>query len=122
MRAIWVLLLLGAWSAATCIGPQCRDASASCIPTTRDCRPADQRIVMLAADWCGYCRKQQKDFELAKRALPRLRRRHARRRPRDAGARAHAACRSRVIGQQVVRGYDTAELKQHLTPLGYQVY
>ena len=22
-------------------------------------------IVMLAAEWCGYCRKQQKDFELA---------------------------------------------------------
>ena len=27
-----------------------------------------------------------------------------------------------VVGQQVIHGYDTASLKQSLTPLGYRVY
>ena len=78
-------------------------------------------IVMLAAEWCGYCRKQQKDFELA----------NVRYRILDVdtpdGDRAMQALGARgvpvtVIGQDVVRGYDTAALDQKLIPLGYQVY
>ena len=78
-------------------------------------------IVMLAADWCGYCRKQQKDFELA----------NVRYRILDVetaeGDRAMQALGTRgvpvtVIGQDVVRGYDTAALDQKLIPLGYRVY
>jgi glutaredoxin len=81
----------------------------------------DSGIVMLAADWCGYCRKQQKDFEMAGvryRVLDV---------DTDEGGRAAAALGTRgvpvtVVGQQVIRGYDTVSLKQNLEPLGYRVY
>ncbi len=81
----------------------------------------ESRIVMLAADWCGYCVKQRKDFELA----------NVRYRVLDIetpdGDRAMKALGARgvpvtVIGQDVVRGYDTAALDEHLQPLGYRVY
>ena len=78
-------------------------------------------IVMLAAEWCGYCRKQQGDFERA----------GVRYRVLDIddedGGRAMRALGARgvpvtVIGQAVVRGYDTGALDEGLTPLGYDVY
>ena len=78
-------------------------------------------IVMLAAEWCGYCRKQQGDFERA----------GVRYRVLDVdqadGDRAMRAIGARgvpvtVVGQGVVRGYDTAALDQRLAPLGYDVY
>ena len=78
-------------------------------------------IVMLAAEWCGYCRKQQKDFELAGvryRVLDV---------DQEEGQRAARALGTRgvpvtVIGQQVIRGYDTVALGQGLAPLGYDVF
>ena len=78
-------------------------------------------IVMLAAEWCGYCRKQQKDFELAGvryRVLDV---------DQEEGQRAASALGTRgvpvtVVGQQVIRGYDTAALDKHLSPLGYDVF
>ena len=78
-------------------------------------------IVMLAAEWCGYCRKQQKDFE---RAGVRYRVLDV---DQEEGQRAASALGTRgvpvtVVGQQVIRGYDTAALDQHLTPLGYDVF
>ncbi len=81
----------------------------------------DDRIVMLAAEWCGYCRKQRKDFELA----------NVRYRLLDIdtpeGDRAMRALGKRgvpvtVIGQDVVSGYNTAALDEKLIPLGYRVY
>jgi glutaredoxin len=81
----------------------------------------EKGIVMLAADWCGYCRKQRSDFEMA----------GVRYRVLDVdtaeGGRAAAALGTRgvpvtVVGQQVIRGYDTASLQQNLEPLGYRVY
>ena len=81
----------------------------------------DAGIVMLAAEWCGYCRKQQGDFERA----------GVRYRVLDIddedGGRAMRALGARgvpvtVIGQAVVRGYDTGALDEGLTPLGYDVY
>ncbi|MBB1088353.1 glutaredoxin family protein [Lysobacter sp. SG-8] len=80
----------------------------------------ERRIVMLAAEWCGYCRKQQKAFELA----------DVRYRVLDvdteAGQRAMHALGARgvpttVIGQDVIRGYDTQGLQDRLEPLGYRV-
>ena len=78
-------------------------------------------IVMLAAEWCGYCRKQQKDFELAGvryRVLDV---------DQEEGQRAANALGTRgvpvtVVGQQVIRGYDTAALDKSLAPLGYDVF
>ncbi|RDZ27680.1 glutaredoxin family protein [Lysobacter silvisoli] len=81
----------------------------------------DSKIVMLAAEWCGYCRKQRKDFEQA----------NVRYRVLDVdtpeGARAASALRSNgvpvtVIGQDVIHGYNTDALKDKLTPLGYTIY
>ena len=75
-------------------------------------------IVMLAADWCGYCRKQQAAFE-------------------KAGVRytwvdvetadGHAAMQAvggrgvpvTIVGQEVVHGYQPQRLHKLLQPLGY---
>jgi glutaredoxin len=81
----------------------------------------DTKIVMIAAEWCGYCRKQQKDFEQA----------GVRYRVLDYDqAEGEAASRAlgtrgvpiTVIGQNVVAGYRTSQLDAHLEPLGYDVY
>ena len=78
-------------------------------------------IVMLAAEWCGYCRRQQAEFAAGK----------VRYRVLDIdtpdGARAMRAIGARgvpvtVIGQNIVRGYDTPMLGKHLQPLGYRIY
>lgn len=81
----------------------------------------ENKIVMLAAEWCGYCRKQQKDFEQA----------NVRYRVLDVdtpeGERAARALGSNgvpvtVVGQDVIHGYQTDALKEKLTPLGYSIY
>lgn len=78
-------------------------------------------IVMLAAEWCGYCRRQQAEFAAGK----------VRYRVLDIdtpdGARAMQALGARgvpvtVIGQTVIRGYAAAALAEHLEPLGYPLY
>jgi glutaredoxin len=119
VRALWLLLVVGlagglhAWHT--------RGAGTELQPDDPRLQTGDTDIVMLAADWCGYCRKQQDDFERA----------NVRYRVLDVntpeGARAMRALGTRgvpvtVIGQNVVRGYDTASLDQHLSPLGYRVY
>jgi glutaredoxin len=119
VRVLWLLLVIGlagglhAWHK--------RGAGAELKPDDPRLQTGDARIVMLAADWCGYCRKQQGDFERA----------NVRYRVLDVdtpeGDRAMQALGARgvpvtVIGQNVVRGYDTARLDRHLSPLGYRVY
>ena len=78
-------------------------------------------VVLLSASWCGYCRKLRRDFDGARVAYRLL----------DVdtpeGARAMQALGARavpvtVIGQHVVRGYDTDALNERLIPLGYRVY
>ncbi|WP_407354310.1 glutaredoxin family protein [Luteimonas sp. R10] len=118
MRALWIPMLLALVGAAL----HFRGAGeAELHPDDPRNATGDDRIVMLAAEWCGYCRKQQKDFELA----------NVRYRVLDVdtpeGDRAMQALGTRgvpvtVIGQDVVRGYDTAALDSKLTPLGYRVY
>lgn len=84
-------------------------------------KTGDDKVVMLAADWCGYCRRLQDDFTRARVRYTVL----------DvdtpAGDRAMRALGARgvpvtVIGQDVIRGYDTRALDERLTPLGYRVY
>ncbi len=115
---LWLMLLLGAAGGALSLW-QGRDQ-----PLHADdprLMTGEQGIVMLAAEWCGYCRKQQKDFEMAGvryRVLDV---------DTDEGDRAAKALGTRsvpvtVVGQQVIRGYDTASLKQNLEPLGYSMY
>ena len=118
MRAIWLLLI------AAVIGGYLHFRE----PPAPELQPddprhgtGDSRIVMLAADWCGYCRKQRKDFELANvhyRVLD-IETLEGDRAMQALGARGVPVT---VIGQDVVRGYDTASLDEKLTPLGYRVY
>ncbi|PPT91075.1 NrdH-redoxin [Xanthomonas theicola] len=78
-------------------------------------------IVMLAADWCGYCRRQQADFARARvryRVLD-VEQEHGR---RAAAALGREGVPITVIGQRVIDGYDTAALDAHLLRLGYRVY
>ncbi len=80
----------------------------------------DKRIVMLAADWCGYCEKLRKDFELAdvRYSLIDI--------DTEAGQRAMEAVGARgvpvtIIGQDIVYGYNMDEIKDRMEPLGYRL-
>ena len=81
----------------------------------------DTKIVMLAAEWCGYCKKLRAEFD----------RKGVRYQvldvEKDAGRKAADALDAEgvpvtVIGQQVVQGYDTETIKSALKPLGYEVF
>ncbi|HST45027.1 MAG TPA: glutaredoxin domain-containing protein [Luteimonas sp.] len=118
MRIVLVLLVLAVLGGVMHL----RGGSARSLhPDDPRIATGDARIVMLAADWCGYCRRQRKEFEHA----------NVRYRVLDIdtpeGDRAMQALGARgvpvtVIGQSVVRGYDTAALDAALSPLGYRVY
>jgi len=81
----------------------------------------DERIVMLTAHWCGYCRKQQSEFERASVRYRTIDFDSAEGK-RAAQALAVRSVPATIIGQHLVRGYDTAALDHRLTPLGYDVY
>ena len=89
----WPVLLLllaaaGAWHHFQ------RDAEPALHPDDPRIGTADDRIVMLAAEWCDRAMQA-----IGARGVP-----------------------TTIIGQQVVRGYDTAALDQGLRKLGYRVY
>jgi glutaredoxin len=81
----------------------------------------DDQVVMLAADWCGYCRRQQAEFE---RAQVRYRVLDVETPEGDRAMRALGAkgVPVTVVGQTVIRGFDTEALQASLTPLGYRVF
>jgi len=119
MRFVWLLLLVGlaggAYSLLT------RDKAPALQPGDPRLETGDDRIVMLAAEWCGYCKKQRRDFE---RASVRYRILDV---DTPEGDRAAQALGTRsvpvtVVGQHVIRGYKTADLQEKLKPLGYDVY
>lgn len=75
-------------------------------------------IVMLSAEWCGYCRRQEAQFAQAGVRYEALDI------DTDAGDQAYRALRGRgvpltVVGQDVIRGYDVDALRERLAPLGY---
>lgn len=119
MRILGLLLIVGL--AGGLFAWWSKDRQPELHPDDPRVATGDAGIVMLAAEWCGYCRKQQGDFE---RAEVRYRVLDI---DTEAGARAMQALGARgvpvtVVGQGVVRGYDTAALDQRLAPLGYDVY
>ncbi|MBT2747642.1 MULTISPECIES: glutaredoxin family protein [unclassified Lysobacter] len=80
----------------------------------------DKRIVMLAAEWCGYCEKLRKDFELADVRYTLIDVDTA------AGQKAMNAVGARgvpvtIVGQDIVYGYNRDEIKDRLEPLGYRL-
>ena len=75
-------------------------------------------VVMLTAEWCGYCRQQIRLFDAAGVRYTALDV------DTDAGDRAYRALRGRgvpltVVGQTLVRGFDLDRLRAALAPLGY---
>lgn len=80
----------------------------------------DKRIVMLAAEWCGYCEKLRKDFELANVRYTLIDV------DTEQGQRAMAAVGARgvpvtIVGQDIVYGYNHDQIKDKLAPLGYRL-
>lgn len=79
-----------------------------------------ERIVMISAEWCGYCTRQIKDFKAAGvqfRVLDF---------DQPEGRRVHAALGGRgvpvtAIDDQVVHGYNRPLLKRRLAELGYEL-
>ena len=119
MRILGFLLFLGLAGGVLAWWSQGRQAELH--PDDPRTTTGEAGIVMLAAEWCGYCRRQRGDFE---RAGVRYRvldvdQAEGDRAMRAVGARGVPVT---IIGQHVVRGYDTAALDQRLTPLGYDVY
>jgi glutaredoxin len=133
MRVLLLLLIVGVAGGVYSMSGKERDRSDvgdlfASAPSQEDLSPedprritGDTRIIMIAAEWCGYCRKQQKDFEQA----------GVRYRVLDydqvEGKQASNALGTRgvpitVIGQNVVAGYRPDQLDAHLRPLGYDVY
>jgi len=83
-------------------------------------RTGDTDIVMLTAEWCGYCRRQEAQFERAGVRYEALDV------DTEAGNLAWRAIGGRavpmtVVGQHVIRGYDVDALRQRLAPLGYSL-
>jgi glutaredoxin len=90
---------------------------------TRDAGdPQHQRsISVLRADWCGYCRKLQAEFD--RKGV----RYHAIDVDTEAGARAMMALKARgipvlVVGRTPVHGYDETRTRELLAPLGHRVF
>ena len=122
MRPIlWLMLFLGAAGGVYSLGSHLAKREAPLHADDPRLLTGDAKIVMLAADWCGYCRKLQAEFE----------REGVRYRVLDVdeeeGDRAANALGTRgvpvtIVGQEVIHGYDTAAIKSRLKPLGYDVF
>lgn len=122
MRPIlWLMLFLGAAGGVYSLGSYLAKREAPLHADDPRLLTGDAKIVMLAADWCGYCRKLQAEFE----------REGVRYRVLDVdeaeGDRAANALGTRgvpvtIVGQDVIHGYDTAAIKLRLKPLGYDVF
>lgn len=119
MRTVlWLILMVGI-AGAIYSGWQGRETPLH--PDDPRIATGDTRIVMLGAEWCGYCLKQRRDFEHANVSYRLLDV------DTEEGARAARALGTRnvpvtVIGQSVIQGYNTAMLDERLTALGYRVY
>ena len=122
MRPIlWLMLFLAAAGGVYSLGSFLAKREAPLHADDPRLLTGDAKIVMLAADWCGYCRKLQAEFE----------REGVRYRVLDVdeaeGSRAANALGTRgvpvtIVGQEVIHGYDTATIKSRLEPLGYDVF
>lgn len=122
MRAIlWVMLFLGAAGGIYAFGSHLANRERPLHPDDPRLLTGDTKIVMLAAEWCGYCRQLRAEFE----------REGVRYRVLDVdeaeGGRAASALGARgvpvtIVGQEVIQGYDTATIKSRLKPLGYDVF
>lgn len=118
MRVLWLLMIIGVLGGL--YSWMQRPQPVELLADDPRVHTGEQGIVMLSADWCGRCRKQQSDFEHANvRYRTIFDTAQGQRAAQAQGVRSVPAT---VIGPQLVRGYDTAALDQKLTPLGYDIY
>ncbi|MCB1560571.1 MAG: glutaredoxin family protein [Xanthomonadales bacterium] len=80
----------------------------------------DDGIVLLGAEWCGYCKQLRAEFDQADVDYLELDV------DTDAGDAALKSVRSRIvpvtiIGQRVIVGYDIYRIRELLAPLGYRL-
>ncbi|SDD13367.1 glutaredoxin family protein [Aquimonas voraii] len=78
------------------------------------------RVVMVSAEWCGYCQKQLAEFRSAGVRFTELDFDTA------AGREAVEALGGRgvpmtVIGDEIIHGYNRPALQQHLAAVGYEM-
>lgn len=78
------------------------------------------RVVMVSAEWCGYCQKQLAEFRAAGVRFTELDF------DTSAGREAVEALGGRgvpmtVIGDEIIHGYNRPALQQHLAVLGYEM-
>lgn len=119
MRALWLLLVIALVGGVLHFANQ--SAGAKLAEHDPRKRTGADGVVMLYADWCGYCRKQRGDFKRAGVKYQALNI------DSPEGEAAMQALGARgvpvtVIGQEVVHGYNTARLQALLHPQGYRVY
>jgi glutaredoxin len=96
------------------------DRPAQLAPDDPRLSTGDKRIVMLAAEWCGYCERLRKDFELAdvRYTLIDVDTEQGQRAMDAVGARGVPVT---IVGQDIVYGYQPDQIKDKLAPLGYRL-
>ncbi len=112
----WPRLIAGVLLLAAVLAFSKRDASAH----DPRIRTGSSGIVMVTAEWCGYCRKQESELRAANVPYEAIDFDTAE------GKLAMSALNARgvpvtVIGQQVLRGYDINRLRTAVAPLGHQI-
>ncbi len=130
MRLSTVLLIAAALAAGLAVGKFAASPGAAAswfAPRPAELHPddprrqtGDRRVAMLAAEWCGYCEKLRKDFELAqvRYRLIDIDTPEGERAMRAMGARGVPVT---IVGQDVIHGYQPEQIRQRLAPLGYRL-
>lgn len=113
---VWLVLL----AALVAIGFWRSNRSAQEILDTLPGAGDPSRVVMVSAEWCGFCQKQLADFRAAGVRFTELDFDQA------DGRNAVEALGGRgvpltVIGDQVIHGYNRPALQQHLAAIGYEM-
>lgn len=104
-----VLVLAALWRS----GPSQQDALAR-LPDPGNPR----RVLMVSAEWCGYCQRQIAEFKAAgvRYTVLDFDQREGRSAVADLGGRGVPLT---VIGDEVIHGYNRPLLKQQLAAIGY---
>ncbi len=106
-----VLIAIGFWRSE-------RSAKAALegLPGTGD----PNRVVMVSAEWCGYCQKQLADFRAAGVRFTELDfdKTEGREVVEALGGRGVPMT---VIGDEVIHGYNRPALQKHLAAIGYEM-
>ncbi|MBE5315514.1 MAG: glutaredoxin family protein [Xanthomonadales bacterium] len=113
---VWLVLLallvaIGFWRSE-----RSAEAALSALPGAGD----PNRVLMVSAEWCGYCQQQLADFRAAGVRFTELD--FDTSEGRDAvDALGGRGVPLTVIGDEVIHGYNRPALQQHLAAIGYEM-